>query len=195
MLHNPGMLTNTSKITIHMVSSLDGMIAKKDNSVSWFETTSNYEKGVTGEDPEAFLKTIDCYVMGSHTYEHALELSKLYGWPYGDTPTIVVTSRNLPVEKQNIELYTGDLSKLVNERLKPSYQNIWLAGGAALAIDLIRLQLADEIRVSVLPIILGEGKLFLEQIGQEQKLQLKNVTAYKNGMVELHYEIQKERTI
>ncbi len=47
-----------------MVSSLDGIIAKKDNSVSWFETSSNYEKGVSGQNPEEFLKTIDCYAMG-----------------------------------------------------------------------------------------------------------------------------------
>ena len=180
------------RLTIHMVSSLDGVIAKKDNSVSWFETSSNYEKGVSGQDPEEFLKTIDCYVMGSRTYEHALELSKSYGWAYGDKPTIVVTSRNLPTERQNIEFYSGDLNKLVNERLKPNYKNVWLVGGAMLAKDFIRLKLTDEIRVSVLPIILGDGTLFFDHIGQEQALHLKDVTAYKNGMIELWYEIKKE---
>ena len=95
--------------------------------------------------------------MGSRTYEHALELSKSYGWAYGDVPTIVVTHRNLPIERQNIEIYSGDLNKLVNERLKPNYKNVWLVGGAMLAKDFIRLKLADEIRLSVLPIILGDG--------------------------------------
>jgi len=175
-----------------MVSSLDGIIAKKDNSVSWFETTSNYEKGVSGQDPEEFLKTIDCYIMGSRTYELALELSKSYGWAYGDKPTIVVTSRNLPVDRENIEFYSGDLHKLVNERLKPNYKNVWLVGGAVLAKDFIRLKLADDIRVSVLPIILGEGTLFFDHVGQEQALNLKDVTAYKNGMVEMWYEVRKE---
>ena len=179
------------KITIHMVSSLDGYIAKKDNSVSWFETSDKYEKGVSGQDPEVFLKTIDCYVMGARTYEHALELSKLYGWAYGDTPTIVLTNRNLPVERQNIEFYSGDLNKLVNERLKPNYKNVWLAGGAKLARDFIRLNLADEIRQTILPILLGDGIPFFDQIKQEQALHLKDVTAYKNGMVELCYEIKK----
>ncbi|HMC84656.1 MAG TPA: hypothetical protein VKI61_03995, partial [Chitinophagaceae bacterium] len=84
------MTTDTFKITIHMVSSLDGFIAKKDNSVSWFETTDYYEKGITVENTEEFLKAIDCYVMGSNTYELAMELSKSYGWAYGDTPTIVL---------------------------------------------------------------------------------------------------------
>src|SRR6266481_8562986 len=100
------MTTDPFKVTIHMVSSLDGIIAKKDNSVSWFEISDYYEKGVSGQDPEEFLKTIDCYVMGSRTYELALELSKSYGWAYGDKPTIVVTRRTLPIERQNIEFYS-----------------------------------------------------------------------------------------
>jgi len=176
-----------------MVSSLDGMIAKKDNSVSWFETTDHYEKGVTITDQDAaeFLKKIDCYVMGSRTYEHALELSKSYGWPYGDVPTIVLSRRDLPVHRENIELYPGDPESLVNEKLKPRYKNVWLVGGAELAKAFIRLKLADEIRLSVMPIILGDGILFLEQLGEEQLLHLKDVTVYKTGMAELWYEIKK----
>jgi len=187
------MATDTFKVTIHMVSSLDGYIAKKDNSVSWFETSDNYEKGVnvTEQDAQEFLKKIDCYVMGARTYEHALELSKSYGWVYGDVPTIVLTHRKLPIDRQNIETYSGDLSKLVNERLKPNYKNIWLVGGAKLTKDFIRLNLADEIRQSILPVILGDGTPFFDQIGQEQVLHLKGVTAYKSGMVELCYEIRK----
>ena len=157
------MTTSTFKLTIHMVSSLDGVVAKPDNSVAWFETTDHYEKGVTPtkEEIAEFLKNIDCYVMGSHTYEHALELSKSYGWAYGDVATIVLTHRNLPVERQNIEFYSGDLDNLVNGRLKPNYKNVWMVGGPTLAKELIRLKLADEIRFSVMPIILGEGKAFL----------------------------------
>ena len=179
------------KLTIHMVSSLDGIIAKKDNSVSWFESADNYKNGVAEENAEEFMKSIDCFVMGSRTYEHALELSKDFGWAYGDGPTIVVSHRNLPIDRKNIEVYSGDLNKLVNERLKPNYKNVWLVGGAILAKDFIRLKLADEIRLSVIPIILGDGKPFFDHIGQEQLLHLKNMIAYKNGMVELWYEIRK----
>jgi dihydrofolate reductase len=71
------MTTDAFKVTIHMVSSLDGIIAKKDNSVSWFETPDFYEKGVTEQAAPEFLKTIGCYMMGSRTNEHALELSNL----------------------------------------------------------------------------------------------------------------------
>jgi len=181
------MTTETSKVTIHMVSSLDGFIAKQDNSVSWFETADNYEKGIIETDVEEFMKSIDCFVMGSHTYELALTL----GWPYGNIPTIVLTHRNLPSDRKNVEFYAGDLNKLVNIRLKPKYNNIWLVGGAILINEFVRLKLADDIRLSILPIILGGGILFLDHIGQEQTLHLKDVTAYKNGMVELWYEIKK----
>ncbi len=174
-----------------MVASLDGMIARKDNSVSWFETTDFYDQGAGQPDTEEFLKTIDCYIMGARTYEHALELSSAYGWAYGDVPTIVLTHRDLPLYKSNIELYSGDLNKLVNERLSPSCKNVWLVGGASLAKDFIRAKLAAEIRLSILPIILGDGLLFFDHIGQEQTLHLKDVTAYKSGMVELHYELRK----
>jgi dihydrofolate reductase len=191
------MITDTFRITIHMVSSIDGFIAKKDNSVSWFETPDLYEMGieVTEQETGEFLKTIDCYVMGSRTYEHAVALSKSYGWAYGDVPTIVVSHRKLPIDRQSIEMYSGDLDNLVNERLRPTYQNVWVVGGAMLVNDFIRLKLADEIRLSVIPVILGEGTLFFQQPGQEQTLHLKNVTAFKSGIVELCYEIKKQNTL
>jgi dihydrofolate reductase len=187
------MAISALKITVHMVSSLDGFIAKKDNSVSWFETADHYEKGitVTQQAMQEFLKTIDCYIMGARTYEHALELSKAYGWPYGNVPTIVVSHRNLPIDRPNIEIFSGDLQKLVDERLKPNYNNVWLVGGALLAKDFISLKLADEIRLSILPIILGDGTLFFDHIEQEQALHLLDVKAYKTGIVELRYEIRK----
>ncbi|WP_336518504.1 dihydrofolate reductase family protein [Pollutibacter soli] len=177
-------------ITIHMVSSLDGFIARKDNSVSWFDTSDHFEKGVDIPDEEEFNKTVDCYIMGSRTYEHALELSGNYGWAYGETPTIIVSQRSLPVNRKNVELYNGSLMELI-DCLKSKYKNVWLVGGAQLAKEFIRLHLADELRISILPIMLGDGLLLFDHIGIEQSLHLKNVTGFRNGMVELWYEINK----
>ena len=176
-----------SKVTIHMVSSLDFFIAKKDGSVSWLQSSDSYEKGATYEDAQEFVKRIDCFVMGSRTYEHALTL----GWPYGDVPTIVLSHRALRADRESVEFYSGDLHKFVNDRLKPNYKNIWVVGGAMLAREFIRLRLADDIVISIMPIILGDGIRFVDEIEREQDLHLKDVTAYKDGMVELSYEIRK----
>ncbi|MCB0490597.1 MAG: dihydrofolate reductase [Cyclobacteriaceae bacterium] len=172
-----------------MVSSLDGFIAKKDGDISWMNTTDRYENGVTltQEYIDEFLKSIDCYVMGSKTYEHALEL----GWVYGDVPVFVLSSRNLSSERTTVQFYSGDLSKLVNEQLKLQYKNIWMVGGSVLTKELLKLNLADEIVTTIVPVLLGEGSLFFDFIGKELPLLLKDSKAYKNGMVELTYAVKK----
>lgn len=175
-----------SKLTLHVVSSLDGFIARKDNSVSWLDSNGSvYAAGVSisEEEAAAFVKAIDCYVLGSRTYEHALEL----GWPYGDTPTVVVTGRKLPSTKKSVEFYSGDLKTLLDEKLAPRYRNIWLVGGAMLSQRFLELGLVDEIRLTVAPILLGDGLRLFGGSLMEKRWNLKNVVAYKNGFVELSY--------
>lgn len=175
-----------------MVSSLDGFIASKDNTVSWMESSGPaYEAGVSisNEEIAAFLKSIDCYVMGSRTYEHALEL----GWPYGETPVVVLTNRKFPPEstKKTIEFHSGDLKKLVDQKLAPRYRNIWLVGGAMLCQHFLEQSLVDEIRLTIAPVLLGEGlRLFGDSLFQK-RWTLQNVAAYKNGFVELSYGAAK----
>jgi dihydrofolate reductase len=175
-----------SMVTLHVVSSLDGFIAKKDNSVSWMDSSDVYEKGVSESNADDDVTSIDCFVLGSRTYEHALEL----GWPYGDTPTVVVTNRELPSTRKSVEFYSGDLKKLVDEILAPRYGNIWLVGGAMLCQSFLRLGLVDEIRLMTAPVILGDGLHLFGNSGTEQMWHLKNVVAYKNGFVELSYRRQ-----
>jgi dihydrofolate reductase len=171
-----------STITLHVVLSLDGFIASKDNSVSWMDSSDVYERGVIDDGLET-LQSIGCYVLGSRTYEHALKL----GWPYGDTPTVVISSRELRSTRESVEFYSGDLGRLVSEILAPRYENIWLVGGAALGQSFLRLGLVDELRLMIAPVTLGEGLRLFGDSGSEQKWHLKNVVAYKNGFVDLSY--------
>ena len=177
---------NARTVTLHMVSSLDGFIAKKDNTVSWLENAGGiYEAGVSisPEEVAAFIKSIGCYVMGSRTYEHALEL----GWVYGDTPVVVVSSREWPAARKSVEFYSGDLKTLVDAKLAPRYRNIWLVGGAMLCQRFLELGLVDEIRLTIAPVLLGDGLRLFGGPETEQRWSLKNVAAYKNGFVELSY--------
>jgi dihydrofolate reductase len=82
---------------------------------------------------EGFLKTIDCCVMGSRTYETALAFEpKGLGWSYGDKPTVVLTRRALRKTRDSVEFYAGDLGRLIGEKLTPNFRNIWFVGGASL---------------------------------------------------------------
>src|SRR3954470_3828533 len=186
------MSTANSRVTIHMAASLDGFIARKDGSVDWLETSDEFAGGDT-LDPgfvEAFLKTIDCYVMGSRTYETALNFeAKGFGWSYGDKPTFVLTRRELPRTRETVEFYAGDLAQLVNERLRPTFRSIWFVGGSAVSAECLRLGLADEVRHSIVPVLIGDGIPFFEKLDKDVALHLAEVKAYKNGMVELRYEV------
>ncbi len=184
------MATKNSKITLHMVSSLDGFVDKKDGDVSWMRSMDQYEKGIalTKEYIAEFLKSIDCYVMGSRTYERAVAL----GWPYGEVPVLVLSSRNLNSDKTSVHFLSGDLTDIVTQRIRPHYQNIWMVGGPTLTKEFLRLELADDINITIIPTLLGSGTLFFDYIGRELPLHLKDVTAFDDGMVELWYEIKKE---
>jgi len=185
-----------SRVTIHMAASLDGFVARKDGSVDWLETSDEFAGGET-LDPgfaEAFVRGIDCYVMGSRTYETALHFeANGFGWVYGDKPTFVLTSRDLPRTRDSVEFCAGDLAQLVNQRLRPTFRTIWFAGGGAVAGECLRLGLADEIRYSILPVLIGEGISFFDKLDRDVSLHLAEVKAYKSGMVELRYEVPRLR--
>jgi dihydrofolate reductase len=183
-----------SRVTIHMAASLDGFIARKDGRVDWLETSDEFIGGET-MDPgsaEAFLKTIDCYVMGSRTYETALSFdAKGLGWAYGDKPTFVLTRRELPRTRDTVEFYSGDLTQFVNGRLRPTFRNIWFVGGGVVSGECLRLGLADEVRYSILPILIGDGIPFFENLDRDIALHLAAVKAYQSGIVALRYEVRE----
>ncbi len=188
------MANTDSSVTIHMAASLDGFIARKDGRVDWMEVSDEFAGGET-MDPEyveAFLKTIDCYVMGSRTYETALRFEgKGLGWAYGDKPTFVLTSRELPRTRDTVEFYSGDLAKFVNERLRPKFRSVWFVGGGSVSGECLRLGLADEVRYSILPILIGDGIPFFEKLDRDVALHLSEVKAYKSGTVALRYEVRR----
>jgi dihydrofolate reductase len=188
------MTTAESRVTIHMAASLDGFIARKDGSVDWLETADEFANGDTMSpgDVDAFLRTIDCYVMGSRTYETALRFeAKGLGWAYGDTRTFVLTRRELPRTRNTVEFYAGDLASFVNGRLRPRFRTIWFVGGSAVSAECLRLELADEVRYSILPILIGDGIPFFERLDRDIALHLAEVKAYRNGMVELRYDVRR----
>jgi dihydrofolate reductase len=186
------MASGDSRVTIHMAASLDGFIARRDGSVDWLETSDEFADGDT-MDPEfveAFLETIDCYVMGSRTYETALRFeAQGLGWSYGNKPTFVLTTRDLPRTRESVEFCSGDLARLVNDRLRPKFRSIWFVGGSAVSGECLRLGLADEVCYSILPMLIGDGISFFEKLDKDVALHLAKVKAYKTGMVELRYEV------
>lgn len=187
-------MKSPSCVTVHMAASLDGFIARRDGRVEWMETADDFPGGDTldPEFVEGFLRTIDCYVMGSRTYETALGFeSKGLGWAYGDKPTFVLTSRDLPRRRDTVAFHAGDLAQFVNGQLRPQFHSIWVVGGGVVSGSCLRLGLADEVRYSILPIVIGDGIRFFENLDADIALHLMEAKAYRSGMVGLRYAVRR----
>src|SRR5690242_10518161 len=183
-----------SRVTVHMAASLDGFIARRDGRVDWLETSDRFEDGetLTPETVQAFLHSIGCYVMGSRTYETALNFeAQGLGWSYGDTPVFVLTRRTLPKNRDTVEFYAGDIRNLVEEKLKPRFPSIWFVGGAEVAAECLRLGLADEVRYSIVPMVIGDGIPFFQGLSRDVALHLVETKAYTSGIVALRYDVRK----
>jgi dihydrofolate reductase len=112
------------------------------------------------------------------------------GWVYGDKPTFVLTRRELPKTRPSVQFLEGDLRRLFEEKLRSSYSSIWVVGGGALCGDCLRLGLVDEVRYSFMPVLIGNGIPFFHGLDHDVPLHLKEVKAYKSGMIALCYEVK-----
>lgn len=173
-------------VVLYIATSLDGYVADGEGGVEWLETfEDDYDGGEPGGSYEAFFETVDCLVVGARTYEQVLGFGE---WPYGDRRTVVVTHRDLPRASEHVEFYAGDLRGLVAD-LTAVHDRIWLVGGAALAGAFLERELVEEIRLSVIPVLLGGGVRLFGESGTSRALHLVGETAFESGVVELHYEV------
>ena len=174
-----------SKIILYIASSLDGFIAGRNGDISWLDA---YQ--VEGEDYgySEFLKAIDIIVMGSKTYEQVLNFGS---WPYEGVKTYVMTKRQLePVDKAKVKFYSGDLNSFVPGIKRESHKNIWLVGGASLSQSFLKHNSIDEMILSIIPVILGDGISLFRRTQEEFRLELLRSGSYDNGIVQLHYKLE-----
>jgi dihydrofolate reductase len=99
----------------------------------------------------------------------------------------------LPRNRHTVEFYSGDLAQFVNGRLRHTFRTIWFVGGGVVSGECLRLGLADEVRYSILPILLGDGIPFFEKLDRDVALHLAEIKAYKSGTVALRYEVRGHR--
>lgn len=174
------------RVTYYVAASVDGYIATEDGGVEWLEA---FQEGTEmGDDVgayEAFFNSVDCLVMGSRTYEQILTFGD---WPYAEKPTFVLTSRDLPLTVDTVRLVDDDVASLT-EHLTKEYGHVWLVGGGAVAQSFREAGQIDELRLSVIPVVLGSGIGLFGADGGQQMLRHAETTTRASGIVELQYEL------
>lgn len=171
-------------------ATLDGYIADPDDGIDWltgFEPNYDGPGDDVVEAIDTFIEGVGAIVMGSSTYEFILAHGP---WVYGDRPTWVLTSRDLPVaEGADIRFHDGDVTEIHPEMLGAAGgRDLWVMGGGPVASALADAGLLDELLVTIVPIVLGAGKpLFSTPI--ERPMRLLGTRTFATGMIELRYSL------
>lgn len=190
------------QVILYIATSVDGFIATVDGGVSWLEAfeqdegeeeveqAERREHRDQGDDAGAggydeFFERVDCLVMGSTTYEQVLGFGD---WPYGEKPTYVVTGRTLPLATDAVELVDSDPGDLLVD-LEGRFDRIWLVGGAMLAQSALTSNRIDRLRVTVVPVLLGDGIRLFGRGWDGAALDHLGTTSDENGLVELCYDV------
>ncbi|WP_240148435.1 dihydrofolate reductase family protein [Diaminobutyricibacter tongyongensis] len=171
----------------YVASSIDGFIADADNGIDWLE-----QFGFTAfeDDYEKFVAGIGAIVMGSATYDFLLRQQNLE-WPYPGIPTWVLTHRDLPVIEGSLAVFwAGDIAQLDAElREAAGDRDVWVIGGGNVAAQFADAGLLDELRVTIMPVLVGSGKPLLPVARPTAPLPLVRTTPFEGGAVELVYRL------
>ena len=181
----------------YCASTLDGYIAESDDTIAWL---TGYEGSYDGEDAEpikgsydSFYEGVGAMIMGSTTYEFVLGLDS--GWPYGGKPTWVLTSRELPVpdgDDVDVRLVAAPVRDLYEELVAAAGdRDVWVIGGGNVASQFADEGLLDEVLVTLVPVVLGEGKPLFDRRLPGGPMRLTGTRPFDSGMVELRYEIAR----
>ena len=174
----------TVKISVYIAASLDGFIARKNGDLDWLPAG---EEG--GEDfgYAEFMSTIDHIVMGRKTFEKVLTFGE---WHY-DKKVIVLTSRDLTIPPEligKVEAFHLSPHELVHEMDRRGAKSIYLDGGVTIR-RFLRESLVDEMTITTIPILLGEGLPLFGKLEKDVRLELVKSESFKNGFVQNKYKI------
>lgn len=173
------------KVSVYIATSLDGFIARKDGGLDWLPVPVE-----GGEDYgyAEFMAAIDFIVMGRNTYEKVLSFG---GWQY-DRKVIVLTSRDLTLPSEladKVEAHRQSPRELLHELERRGAKGIYLDGGVTIQ-RFLREGLVDELTLTTIPVLIGEGIPLFGSLEQDIKLVLLKSRTFPNGFVQTTYKIQ-----
>ena len=179
------------KVSVYIATSLDGFIARKDGGLDWLDTANATVPPGQDLGFRAFMDSVDALIMGRKTYEQVLSFGE---WPYGRTPVIVLSRSSISVPSSLPDTVTHSsepLPDLLDRLAAEGVEHVYVDGGTTIQGFLAR-GLVDEITVTVIPILIGDGIPLFGSIETDISLTHARTTAYDFGFVQTTYAVEKE---
>jgi dihydrofolate reductase len=179
------------RIILDLAVSLDGFIEGVNGETDW--CVMEPDMGFIN-----FLEQIDTILYGRKSYD-------LWGqyipkpdesdagkeiWNLIHSKKKYVFSRTYSGTDDNTVFISDNVYEEVSKLKNKPGKDIWLYGGANLITTFINLGLVDEFRLSVHPVVLGEGKPLFVDMQQRLNFTLVDARTFSSGVVQLRYHLQ-----
>jgi dihydrofolate reductase len=169
---------------VYIATSLDGFIAKKDGGIDWLLNIPNQDNSDYGFCE--FMKTIDAIVMGRITYELVLTFNQ---WPYNKPVFVLSSTLKSVLENMSgkVEIINGEPVAIVKQLNARNYNNLYIDGGVTIQ-GFLKHDLIDEMVITRLPVLLGEGIPLFAGLTAEQKYEHVKTEVFNNFLVRSSYK-------
>lgn len=172
-----------TEVVYYVACSVDGFIATPDGGVEWL---SAFERQDEDFGYAEFFASIDAMIMGSRTYAKVLEHRE---WPYGDTACWVMSMRRLRPRTQRITVTGKEVDAVLSEVARHGLSRVWLVGGGRLAASFLESGRIDEVIMTVIPVLLGNGIPLFADGQSHRRLRLIGYRQFAAGVVTLRYGV------
>jgi len=179
----------------YLATSVDGFIAGHDDDLEWLseERTSSRpiaadawaRRAAAGLGFDELLARVGCLLMGRRTYDAVSAMDA--PWPYGDLPVRVATTHPLTDESPAASPVEGNIDLLVEGALATAAgKDVYVDGGKMVRATLAA-GLLDDLVVTMLPVVLGEGVPLFDATVPRTDLTVLDVSKFADGFVQIHY--------
>lgn len=175
-------------VSVFIAASVDGYIAREDNSIDWLENPgANSDQDYGYQD---FISRIDAILMGRNTFDVVKDLKD---WSYKGLPTFVLTHHPMTLQSgkyENAQAIQGEPGEVILELENRGFNHIYIDGGETIT-EFLSESLVDEMIITRIPILLGKGIPLFGWMEKEIKLELVSTIDFKDGLVQNKYKVLK----
>ncbi|KEI71639.1 dihydrofolate reductase family protein [Endozoicomonas elysicola] len=169
---------------VYIATSLDGFIADKNGGLDWLHSIPNPDGSDFGFAD--FMETVDALVMGRNTFETVLSFDG--DWPY--SKPVYVASNSLEVVPAGFDdkasLIQGTPEEIISVLNARGLKNLYIDGGATIQ-QFLQYDLIDEMTITTVPILLGEGIPLFARLEQSLTFEHQKTEVLLGSLVKSHY--------
>lgn len=176
------------KCSVFIAASVDGFIARPDGDIEWLHKPEYETAELNGVTYERFIATVDALVMGRKTLEKVLSFPE---WPYEGTPVIALSRQRLELPAHlegKVEIMAGEVTSLVATLAERGMKHLYIDGGQTVQAFL-QAGLVNELIITRIPVLLGQGIPLFGQVGSEHGLRHVGTHVSDNGFVQSRYQL------